>query len=251
MFHDEVNSDSVGVATTLSLLRIRARDLRAEYTRMWRCYTGGSVQPLVYDSPEGSGSDLSRTQNLRDYITAHVRRLEDLRANVMRNSQAKARWIKSNKGGGVLKRQLRARSQAVVTELAHRERELETVLESSGTSVASALAPTTPSAHAPSEKDNENHLAPAVCTNDIKFISHDTDVEDVGVKKPTTGDKLITARTRAYNTGDLDAVRSIDDQMAFRAAKGRSRRHRAKARKRALKEYMKGRVRDPPSGDEK
>ena len=66
MLHDEVNADNVGVATTLSLLRIRARDLRAEYTGMWRCYTGGYVQPFLYDSPEGSGTDLSRTQNLRD-----------------------------------------------------------------------------------------------------------------------------------------------------------------------------------------
>ena len=250
MLHDEVNADNVGVATTLSLLRIRARDLRAEYTRMWRCYTGGSVQPFIYDSPEGMGSDLSRTQNLRNYIDSHVRVLEDLRAKVMRNSEAKARWVKSNKGGGVLKRQLRARSQAVVTELAARGREWETTSPSPSTSGASALAPMNPRVDTPSKNDNEMHLTPAVCTNDIKFIPNDTDVEDVGVKRPSTGDKLITARTRAYNTGDLDAVRSIDDQMAFRAAKSRSRRHRAKARKRALKEYIKGRVPDPPSGDD-
>ena len=125
MLHDEVNADNVGVATTLSLLLIRALDLRAEYTRMWRCYTSGSVQPFLYDSPRGSGSDLLRIQNLRGCIEAHVRKSEDLRAKVMRNSEAKARWIESNKGGGVLKRLLRARSQALVTELAHREGELE------------------------------------------------------------------------------------------------------------------------------
>ena len=250
MLHDEVNAHNVGVATTLSILRVRARDLRAEYTRMWRCYTGVSVQPFLYDSPEGSSSYLSRTQNLRDYIEAHVRRLEDLRAKVMRNPEAKARWIKSNKGGGVLRRQLRARSQAVVTDLAHREGELERAVTSSSTSGPSALAQMVPCARAQSEKDNESHLQPAVCAKDTKFLRINTDIEEDGVKKPTTGVKLIAARIRAQNVGDLDAVRSIDDQLAFRAAKGRARRHRAKARKRALKECIKSRVPDPPSGDE-
>ena len=69
------------------------------------------------------------------------------------------------------------------------------------------------------------------------------------VKKSSTGNKLITARSRVYNVGDLDAVRSIDDQIAYRAAKSHSRRNRAKARKRALKEDIKGRVPDPPSGE--
>ena len=160
MLHDEVNSDNVGVVTTLSLFRIRARDLRAAYTRMWRCYTDGSVQPCLYDSPEGSGSDFSRTQNFRDYIAAHIRRLEELRSKVTCNSEAKARWIKSNKGGCVLKRQLRARSQAVVTELARREGEMEKVVPSSGTSGASVLAPIAPRAHTTCEKDNDmlSHL---------------------------------------------------------------------------------------------
>ena len=250
MLHDEVNAANVGVASTLSLLRIRARDLRAEYTRMWRCYSGGLVQPFIYDSPEGAGSDLSRTQNLRDYIASHVRVLEDLRAKVMRSSEAKARWVKSNKGGGVLKRQLRSRSQAVVTELAAREGELEQAPPSSSNSGTSALAHINPRVHERVEKDSAIHLTPAVCTNDIKFIQNNSEVEDGAVKKPSTGDKLITARTRAYNDGNLDTVRSIDDQMAFRAAKSRARRHRAKARKRALKDYVKGRVPDPPSGDD-
>lgn len=90
MLHDEVNVDNIGVATTITLLHIRARDLRAEYTRMWHCYTGVYVQPFIYDSPEGAGSDFSRTQNLRNYIDSHVRVLEDLRAKIVRNSEANA-----------------------------------------------------------------------------------------------------------------------------------------------------------------
>ena len=49
-------------------------------------------------------------------------------------------------------------------------------------------------------------FTPAVCPNDIKFVQNDTEVEDVGVKKSTLGDKLVTARTRAFNGGDLEAV---------------------------------------------
>ena len=199
MLHDEVNAENVGVTTTLWPLRIRARDLRAEYAKMWRCYTGWAVQPFLYDSPEGDGSDESRTENLGQYIQSHVRTSEGLRAKLMRSSEANARWIKSNKGGGVLKRQLRARSQAVVSELARRQREFDKAVPSSSSSGASALEPITIRENALTEKDNETYLPPAMCTNDIKFMSHDTDVEDVGVKKPSTVDKIITARTRAYN----------------------------------------------------
>ena len=138
----------------------------------------------------------------------------------------------------------------MVTELAQREGELEKAVTSSGTSGPSPLAQIVPCARMQSEKDNESHLQPAVCTNDIKFLQSNTDIEEGGVKKPTTGDKLITARTRAYNVGDLDAARSFDEQMAFRGAKSRTSRHRAKARKRAQKEYIKGRVPVPPSDDE-
>ena len=113
-------------------------------------------------------------------------------------------------------------------ELAIRKRESEKVIQSTCTTGESALAP--------SEKDNEMNFTSAVCKNDIKSILNDTDVEDVGVKKASTTNKLVTERTRAYNTGDLVAARSIYDQMAFRAAKRRSRRHSAKAFKRALKE---------------
>ena len=138
--------------------------------------------------------------------------------------------------------QLRARSQAAFTELAQREGALEKAVTSSGTSGPSALARMVPCARVQSEKDNESHLQPAICTNDIKFLQSNTDIEEDGVKKPTTGDKLITARTRAYNVGDLDVARSIDDQMAFLAAKSRAGRHSAKARKRALKECIKSRM---------
>ena len=86
-----MSAENVGVATTLSLMRIRARDLRAEYTRMWRCYAGGPVQPFVYDSPEGVGTDSSRVQNLCDYIGSNVRRVEDFHEELMRSSEAKAR----------------------------------------------------------------------------------------------------------------------------------------------------------------
>ena len=250
MLHDEVNTENVGVSSMLSLLLIRARDLCAEYTRMWRCYAGGDVQPVLCDSPEGDGSELSRTQNMRDYVQCYVLTLKDLRAKLMRNFEAQTRCIKSNKGGRVLKRQLRARSQAVISDYAGRRGEFDKFILSSSNSGASALAPITIRAEATAEKDNEIYLAPAVGTNDNNFIPNDTDVDDVGVRKASTGDKLITAHTCSYNTGDLGTVRSIDDQIAFSAEKGRSRRHRAKKRKRALKGYIKGKIPNPPSGDD-
>ena len=138
----------------------------------------------------------------------------------------------------------------MVSELARHQGEFDKAVPSSSASGASAFAPITVRADDPVNKDDKDCLAPAVCNNNIKFVPHAIDVEDVGVKKPLTGEKLITARIRAYKDGNLDAARSIDDQMKFCAAKSRSRRHRAKACKRALREYIEGRVPDPTSGDD-
>lgn len=69
------------------------------------------------------------------------------------------------------------------------------------------------------QKSNEVHLQPAARTNDIKLLRCNTDIEDVGVKKPSTDAKYIIALAHAYNVGSLDAVRLTDDQKSSRAAK--------------------------------
>ena len=70
---NKVKPESVRIASTLSLLRVRARDVRARYERLWRCVANNKVQPFVIDIPsiEGDGSESERANNLMDYIRAH------------------------------------------------------------------------------------------------------------------------------------------------------------------------------------
>ena len=61
----EVTPQNVKHASTLTLQRIRACDVRAQYVRMWRCYSNSHVQTFLYDSHEGGGDVDERISNLR------------------------------------------------------------------------------------------------------------------------------------------------------------------------------------------
>ena len=115
--YEELSLDNIPHATTLSLYRERARNIRAVYERMWRCFAGNRVTEFMYDSQEGDGDDVSRIKNLRDYVNSHVRVIENLRIRVMRCAEAAKRWKRSNRSGGTLVKKMRARSQAVLEEL--------------------------------------------------------------------------------------------------------------------------------------
>ena len=100
MSKEEATAANVRDASTLTLLQIRARNIRSVYESLWRCHVDGVKVPFLYNSKEGDGDEDSRIQELRDYVAQHVRVVEDLRANVERSSRSKAAWKKCNKGGG-------------------------------------------------------------------------------------------------------------------------------------------------------
>ena len=82
------------------------------------------------------------------------------------------------------------------------------------------------------------------------------DAEDVGFAKPSCGDKLIAARTRAYEQYDMNSVATIDSTIKKPQDSRRLARHRKKARKLALKEQIRkyafrNRVSDPLSEKER
>lgn len=52
----EVTADNFEFASTISLLRARARYLRATCRRMWIYHAHNRVEPFLYDSEDGSGS---------------------------------------------------------------------------------------------------------------------------------------------------------------------------------------------------
>ena len=97
---EEVTAANIRNASTLTLLRIRARNICSVYERLWSCHVDGGKVPFLCDSKEGDGDDDSRFNELGDYIPQHVRVVEDLRTKVKRSTQAKAACKKCNKGGG-------------------------------------------------------------------------------------------------------------------------------------------------------
>ena len=111
---EEVTAANVRNASTLTLLRICARNIRSIYERLWRCHVDCNRIPFLYDFKEGDGDKNERIQGLRDYIAQHVRVIEDLRAKVERSPQLKAACKKCNKGGGSRRRMFLEREAAVV-----------------------------------------------------------------------------------------------------------------------------------------
>ena len=80
-------------------------------------------------------------------------------------------------------------------------------------------------------------------------------MQDAGVRKPSVNEKLIAARTRAYQLGNVVGVLTADARISNRQATGRRALHRRKEKKRELREYcreleLKNRIPDPRSDDD-
>ena len=244
MSKEEVTAANVRTASTLTLLRIRARNIRSVYERLWRCHVDGVKVPFLYDSKEGDGDENTRINELRHYVAQHVRVVEDLRAKVERSPRSKTAWKKCNKGGGSRRRMLLERDAAVVQELSRREQEEET---------EGARAPTAPIG---SERSTPVVLYPKQYATDVARIQRDLDAEDHGIKNPSRGEKLVAARANAFERGDMAAVASVDATIAQRQATRRAARNRKKARKAAVAAQMRtyafqNRTPDPLSDDER
>ena len=57
MSKGEVTAANVRDASSLTLLRVRARNIRSVYERLWRCHIDGVKVPFLYNSKEGDGND--------------------------------------------------------------------------------------------------------------------------------------------------------------------------------------------------
>ena len=123
MSKEEVIAANVRNDSNLTLLRIRARNIRSVYERLWLCHVDCDEFSILYDSKEGDGDDDSRVKELRDYVAQHVRVVEDLRTKVERSPMSKAAWKKCNKGGGSRRRMFLERDAAFVQEPSLREQE--------------------------------------------------------------------------------------------------------------------------------
>ena len=68
MSKEEVTAANVRDASSLTLLRLRARNIHSVYEGLWRCHVDGAKIPFLYDSKEGDGDDSARINELRGYI---------------------------------------------------------------------------------------------------------------------------------------------------------------------------------------
>ena len=243
MSKEEVTVANVRDASTLTLPRIRARNIRSVYERLWRCHLDGVKVPFLYDSKEGDGEDDSRTKEVRDYVAQHVRMLENLRAKVERSPRSKAAWKKCNKDGCSRKRMLLERDAAVVQELSRRDQE--------GADVARA-----PEASNRLEHSTPVVLYPKQYAADVARIQKELDAEYHGAYKPSRGEKLVAARANTLERGEMEAVASVDATITKRQATRRAARNREKARKAAEVAQMRdhafqNRTPDPLSDDER
>ena len=122
---DEVKIDNVTIVSSLSLLRCWAHNARATYERMWRHHIGKGAEPFTFDvkTIEGEGTVLEREKKLHYFAEATVRDEERVWRMVQGSASAMSRWRKANRGGGKTRLRWKMRDEAVVAEIARRERE--------------------------------------------------------------------------------------------------------------------------------
>ena len=82
------------------------------------------------------------------------------------------------------------------------------------------------------------HSCPAEFANQVRRIERDMEAEELGVKKPSSNDKLTAARTVAFEKGDMATVEECDKIRERRCASRRAARARKKVRKVAVKDYI-------------
>ena len=192
MSKEEFAVANVRDASTLTLLRIRVRNIRSVYECLWRCYVDGVKVPFLYDSKERDGDDTARINELRDYIVQDVRVFEDLRAKFERSTRSKSSWKKYNKGDVSRRKMFLEREAAIAQELTRREQE-----EADG-----ARAPT---ASTGSELSTSVVLYPKQYAVEVTRIQKELDAEDHSLTE-TSGREIGRGtckrlRTRKYGSG--------------------------------------------------
>ena len=78
-------------------------------------------------------------------------------------------------------------------------------------------------------------LYPKQYVVEVARIQKELDAEDYGVAESSRGEKLIAARTNAYERGEMAAVPSVDPSIAKIQATIRAARNRKKTDKTAVR----------------
>ena len=91
--------------------------------------------------------------------------------------------------------------------------------------------------------------------DDVARIQREIGEENVGIVKPSRGERLLASRTQAYDRGDYKAIQCADKLIEKRQATRRAARARKKQRKSELRNYVaeigKDHTADPPSDNDR
>ena len=267
---EQVTAANVRSASSRVLLRIRERDERAKYERAWRCLVGNTVKPFDLDLSdiEGEGTEREQMESLLDYIRAHEDVARATLRKINRCPIAQARWKKANRGGGRLLRALRERDEAVQQEINRRTGANEllpprvdaaALPDGNNAMNGHVVASTAAADHSALQNKADNFaqnvddagLYPASFADDVARIDREMEAEEAGVKKPSKNDRLLAARTAAFERGDMAIVQSLDAVKARRQGAKRRARSCKKQRKAEPNAYIDDKYnRDPNSDDD-
>ena len=264
---EELRPSNVRSASTLSLLRVRARNVRALYVRLWRCLVNNAVTPFKLDvaEVEGEGPAHVREANLLDWVKSHEIESTSTRNRIRFNQEATRRLKKANRGGGRNQRIMCERDEAVEAELARRTGDGTLLTPIPPENSTMHPADQASSINEEGEGDNKEPaverstpgsssgiMYPASYADDIARIHRDLDAEEAGVRKPNRNDRLAAARVAAFQRGDMAIVKSLDAQESRRRDAKRRARQRKKQRKVVRRAELAEMVnRDPNSDNER
>ena len=68
LLKEEITLDNIENKTTLVLLRLRAKTVRATYKRYWECLENLKPQQFEWVTPKGDGDAVDRQNKLLHYI---------------------------------------------------------------------------------------------------------------------------------------------------------------------------------------
>ena len=262
MAYDALTPETIKMASTLTLLLERARDLSATLSRRNRSITASIVTEFTYESGEGEGDIASRVARLTNYCRRMVKEVEIARSRIYADASAKQRWKKSNKVGSFLKQRMREIYCLVVSglfsrEIAKTQDDWSDFVDGTSQRNSGAVSMETGGVAAPSNVTSTKVVSPlySEIEEDDARRERETAMEDAGIEKPSRGEKLIARRVQTYNEGNVEFALPVKQLIENRQATRRFARARKKQRKTELREYCrelkwKNRKPDPPSGDE-
>ena len=251
---EDTTPHNVRNATTLMLLRMRARTVRAQYKRHWEVLKDLKPEQFVFKTPEVGDSVTADEQRLKEFIQSHLIRIEALRSEIERSESAKVRLNKVNRSGGSRHRMWEARNEAVVNELLWREMNpIATSARAKDTNSARAqIINETP----PPPPDNSTILQtqrfPQQYAADNLRIADDMELDDLGLSRPTRKDRIKAAMVRAIDCRDYALARQHQDELDRMAEHERRVRNAKKARRKIIAQCRRkmDRPSEPNSGDE-